>query len=83
MSTVVGLSNKEITAISDASYTLHTLHRLTANERQLEVAELLEGILKRSSPRWGGTSGTRGDDEEEERAELRIHRLLVLIDQLR
>lgn len=56
MSGIVGLSNKEIGALADASYALDQLARLTDVERHSETSEIITGILKRVSQRWGSAS---------------------------
>ncbi len=59
MSTLVGMSDKEIIALADAQHLLRTLYTLTGEERQKEIVETLEALLNRASPRWGLSSETR------------------------
>lgn len=56
MSTIVGLSNREIKALADSARALGQLYELTNNDAHLETSNLLAGILKRSSSRWGDPS---------------------------
>lgn len=59
MSTIVGLSAKEIEAIADAEDIVRKLHYLTGEERQKAISETLIGVMRRTSMQWGSTPETR------------------------
>ncbi len=58
MSGIVGLSNKEIKALSRAIGALEDLSSLTKVERYSEDAKTIAGILQRVSDRYGGREQT-------------------------
>lgn len=69
MSGIIGVSNREIDALEDASRALSRLGDLTNNNHHNETAEVLNGMLRRLTRMYGDISEVRAGE--------------VLLDQIR
>lgn len=59
MSTILGISDKEIKAIADAENALYALYKLSGNEQHKETAEILRTLMRRSDMLWGTAAEAR------------------------